>query len=78
METAPPQPQRPTLIVVLGMHRSGTSVTTRAMETMGASFGDNLIPTAYDNPKRPFQKDCSARLKMFQQTSEQPSLRNAS
>jgi predicted nucleic acid-binding protein len=30
------------------------------------------------NSKRPFQKDCSVRLKMFQQTREQPSLRNAS
>lgn len=29
-------------------------------------------------PKRLFQKDGSARLKMFQQTREQPSLRNAS
>ena len=28
--------------------------------------------------KRPFQKDYSARLKMFQQTREQPSFRNAS
>jgi hypothetical protein len=28
--------------------------------------------------KRPFQKDGSVRLKMFQQTSAQPSLRNAS
>lgn len=33
-----------TLVVVLGMHRSGTSVITRAMETMGAEFGDNLMP----------------------------------
>ncbi|WP_396329945.1 sulfotransferase family protein [Burkholderia anthina] len=33
-----------TLVVVLGMHRSGTSVVTRAMETMGAEFGDNLMP----------------------------------
>ncbi|MDR8732328.1 sulfotransferase family protein [Burkholderia pseudomultivorans] len=33
-----------TLVVVLGMHRSGTSVVTRAMETMGAVFGDNLMP----------------------------------
>ncbi len=30
------------------------------------------------NHKRPVQKPCSARLKMFQQTSEQPSFRNAS
>ncbi|WP_257818550.1 AlpA family transcriptional regulator [Burkholderia glumae] len=29
-------------------------------------------------PKRPVQKPCTARLKMFQQMSEQPSLRNAS
>jgi hypothetical protein len=36
---------QPTLIVVLGMHRSGTSATTRAMETMGASLGDHLIAT---------------------------------
>jgi len=28
--------------------------------------------------KRPFQNDCSVRLKMFQQTRDQPSLRNAS
>ena len=28
--------------------------------------------------KRRIQKDCSVRLKMFQQTREQPSLRNAS
>lgn len=33
-----------TLVVVLGMHRSGTSVITRAMEVMGAEFGDNLMP----------------------------------
>jgi hypothetical protein len=33
-----------TLIVVLGMHRGGTSAITRAMETMGAEFGGNLGP----------------------------------
>lgn len=32
------------LVVVLGMHRSGTSLITRALETMGAEFGDNLMP----------------------------------
>lgn len=35
---------RSTLIVVLGMHRSGTSAITRAMETMGGNFGSNLMP----------------------------------
>ncbi|MFM0308870.1 hypothetical protein P0D71_13905 [Paraburkholderia sp. RL17-383-BIF-A] len=33
-----------TLVVVLGMHRSGTSAITRAMETMGADFGSRLMP----------------------------------
>lgn len=37
-------------------------------------FGARL----YNLAKRPVQKGCSIRLKMFQQTSEQPSLRNAS
>jgi hypothetical protein len=36
--------RRDTLLVVLGMHRSGTSVTTRALEAMGAEFGDKLLP----------------------------------
>jgi hypothetical protein len=33
-----------TLVVVLGMHRSGTSTITRAMETLGADFGSRLMP----------------------------------
>jgi hypothetical protein len=39
------------------MHRSGTSVTTRAMETMGASFGDNLMPPATGNNPKGFFED---------------------
>ncbi|WP_321936412.1 hypothetical protein [Paraburkholderia sp. J8-2] len=59
MQSAPslPSPQLRTLIVVLGMHRSGTSVTTRAMETMGASFGDNLMPPAAGNNPKGFFED---------------------
>jgi hypothetical protein len=34
------------LIVVLGMHRSGTSAITRAMETLGAELGLRLFPGA--------------------------------
>jgi hypothetical protein len=34
----------PTLVVVLGMHRSGTSAITRAVETMGGNFGSRLMP----------------------------------
>jgi hypothetical protein len=32
------------LVVVLGMHRSGTSATTRAMSALGANFGNRLLP----------------------------------
>ncbi|SDR52236.1 hypothetical protein SAMN05443245_7138 [Paraburkholderia fungorum] len=45
-----------TLIVVLGMHRGGTSAITRAMETMGADFGANLgQPVAGENDKGFFE-----------------------
>jgi hypothetical protein len=33
-----------TLVVVLGMHRSGTSSFTRALKVMGVDLGDNLMP----------------------------------
>ena len=35
---------RPKLIVVLGMHRSGTSVITRALQVLGVDLGDKLLP----------------------------------
>lgn len=38
------QKSQKTLIVVLGMHRSGTSVLTRAMQTLGGEFGERLLP----------------------------------
>jgi len=47
--------QRPTLIAVLGMHRSGTSVAARLMQTMGADLGDRLWPAGPDNPKGFFE-----------------------
>ncbi|MEQ0777198.1 hypothetical protein ABLT15_33280 [Paraburkholderia tropica] len=57
-----PAAGRPTLVIVLGMHRSGTSVTTRLMETMGASFGDKLWPAGPDNPKGFFEDSDVIRL----------------
>jgi hypothetical protein len=39
------------LVVVLGMHRSGTSTVTRALEVLGFGFGANLLPAQDDNPK---------------------------
>lgn len=49
-------PDVATLIVVLGMHRGGTSVVVRAMETMGARLGDRLgAPVAGENDKGFFE-----------------------
>lgn len=39
------------LIVVIGMHRSGTSAITRGLELLGVGLGTNLHPAASDNPK---------------------------
>lgn len=47
------------IIFVLGMHRSGTSLVTKALEAVGANLGDTLIPAAADNPKGFFEdEDC--------------------
>lgn len=42
-------------IIVLGMHRSGTSAVTKAVESLGVNLGDNLIPAAEDNKKGFFE-----------------------
>lgn len=39
------------LILVIGMHRSGTSATTGILNKMGLPLGDNLMPPTKDNPK---------------------------
>lgn len=39
------------LIVVLGMHRAGTSAVTRALQVMGVDLGKNFLPVQADNPK---------------------------
>lgn len=38
-------------IIVLGMHRSGTSLITKALQTTGVYLGHNLLGSARDNPK---------------------------
>ena len=44
------------LIVVLGMHRSGTSAITRALNVFGVALGDNLMPAVVgDNDKGYFE-----------------------
>ena len=37
------------VILVLGMHRSGTSAVTRCLNLLGAEVGDKLLPPAEDN-----------------------------
>lgn len=38
------------LVVVLGMHRSGTSAITRGIVALGARVGEDLVPHNFDNP----------------------------
>ncbi len=38
------------IIFVLGAHRSGTSLITRAIQVLGADLGNNLMAAAPDNP----------------------------
>jgi glycosyltransferase involved in cell wall biosynthesis len=45
------------IIVVLGMHRGGTSAITRALKALGVSLGDNIYEAKSDNPKG-FWEDC--------------------
>lgn len=43
------------LLVVLGMHRSGTSAVMSALASLGAALGDDLLPAGKDNPKGFFE-----------------------
>ena len=39
------------LILIVGMHRSGTSLLTKALHVLGAELGDGFIPSDKFNPK---------------------------
>ncbi len=43
------------IIIILGVHRSGTSLTARIINSLGVSFGDRLIPGRSDNPSGFFE-----------------------
>lgn len=45
------------LVVVLGMHRSGTSVITRGLQVMGVQLGDRLMPPFDGNNSKGFWED---------------------
>src|SRR5580693_429281 len=40
-----------TALVVLGMHRSGTSALTGMLHHLGVALGDDLMPATADNPR---------------------------
>jgi glycosyltransferase involved in cell wall biosynthesis len=45
------------VVVVLGMHRSGTSALTRGLQALGVSLGDNLMPASEGNNSKGFWED---------------------
>lgn len=45
------KPAKQKLVVVLGMHRSGTSAITRGLQVLSVSLGDRLLGAAADNVK---------------------------
>ncbi len=46
----PARDAKPIAVLVLGMHRSGTSALTRVLNLLGAELGDDLMPAGPDNP----------------------------
>ena len=45
------------LVVVLGMHRSGTSAITRGLSALGVPLGNNLMPPVPNNNNKGFFED---------------------
>ena len=39
------------VMIVVGMHRAGTSAITRGLTAIGVEVGDDLLPSQADNPK---------------------------
>ncbi len=50
------------VVLVLGMHRSGTSALASAVHTLGCGLPDNLLPPAPDNPGGYFESKDLTRL----------------
>lgn len=49
--------QSPDLLLVIGMHRSGTSALTRGLSVLGCTLGENLIEAIPDNNDKGFWED---------------------
>lgn len=54
--------QRASAVLVLGSHRSGTSVLTRALASAGVCLGNDLYGPRYDNPKGFFEDKIANQL----------------
>jgi hypothetical protein len=52
------QDSKQKLFVVLGMHRSGTSLITKSLEVLGVSLGTNLMSKDDNNNEKGFFEDC--------------------
>ncbi|MDD3761407.1 MAG: glycosyltransferase [Acidithiobacillus sp.] len=55
MTTLTPSSSSPQVVLVLGMHRSGTSLLTGFLQRMGFYLGETLLPPEADNPKGFFE-----------------------
>ena len=51
----------PRIVVLLGMHRSGTSLTASILEALGVDFGSDFIPANESNPKGYFENAAITR-----------------
>lgn len=51
----------PRIAVLLGMHRSGTSLTASILEALGVDFGSDFIPANESNPKGYFENAAITR-----------------
>lgn len=52
----------PTAVLVVGMHRSGTSALAGTLSMAGVDLGSRLVPPAADNPKGFFEHDAVGRI----------------
>jgi hypothetical protein len=46
---------QPSVLIVTGMHRSGTSLTAAFLQAIGVDLGDKLLQGNYGNPKGYFE-----------------------
>lgn len=74
--------ERKEAVLVLGMHRSGTSTFARALKAMGYFLGDNMMPATKDNEKGYWEdvdivQKNEDLLKKFSTSWERPNLLDA-